>query len=314
MHNLPDYILKFIIQHPLQVQGVLYLISACLVITFIFILIRFRLRHNRTASDNIDKTPESVEISGKINKVKKPGPGLIIPLVSAICLGIAAMVFFLYTGRIGSVRENPRKTGSEYTFGIDVSSWQGRISWDKVVTSHHPIKFVFVRATMGINKKDKQFNHNWRMAKRHGFLRGAYHYYRPDENSVQQFTNFASTVKIEAGDLPPILDIEDLGHSSPKIIREGVLNWLQLAEARYGMKPILYTNRKFYHNHLRGHVSGYPLWIASYSGKHKLFGIDWTFHQFTEHVRVKGISTHVDGNDFHGQYSELLGLCKKTAP
>lgn len=182
------------------------------------------------------------------------------------------------------------------------------------MTSHHPIKFVFVRATMGTRAKDVQFRHNWRMTKSHQLLRGAYHYYRPDENSILQFHNYASSVKIVKGDLPPILDIEALGYSSPNAVREGVLNWLRMAEAEYSMKPFLYTNRTFYHKYLRGHVSGYPLWIASYSGKHKLAGINWTFHQFTSKVREKGVSTLVDGNDFRGTYTELQDKCLKAQP
>lgn len=202
----------------------------------------------------------------------------------------------------------PFQLDSEHVFGIDVSHYQGRIDWDEVRRSHHPIQYVLVRSTMGHDGRDREFRENWKEAKRKGYIRGAYHYYRPHENSQKQFENFISRVSLEDGDLPPILDIEEMSQYGVDNLREGITNWLKLAEAHYGVKPIVYTGRKFYSSHLKGFIDDYPLWIASYSGKHKLRGIDWTFHQFTERVKVKGISGTVDGNDFNGTWEDLQML------
>jgi GH25 family lysozyme M1 (1,4-beta-N-acetylmuramidase) len=158
---------------------------------------------------------------------------------------------------------------------------------------------------MGEDGKDKRYRRNWTKAKEKGYLRGAYHYYRPHENSTLQFNNFAQSVKLEKGDFPPVLDIEIESRHGTENLRRGVLNWLKLAEEKYKVKPILYTGRSFYYSYLKGHVEDYPLWIASYSGKHKLRGINWTMHQFTEEVKVKGIPEMVDGNDFNGTLEEL---------
>jgi lysozyme len=204
----------------------------------------------------------------------------------------------------------PFQLEGDHVFGIDVSHYQGKIQWDEVRTSHHPIQYVFIRSTMGHNGRDKQFKKNWKESKKKGYLRGAYHYYRPHENSEEQFKNFASKVELEDGDLPPILDMEEMSRYGVGNLREGINNWLRLAEDHYGVKPIIYTGRKFYSSHLEGHVDDYPLWIASYSGKHKLKGIDWTFHQFTERVKVKGIKGTVDGNDYNGPIEDLIMLCK----
>ena len=56
---------------------------------------------------------------------------------------------------------------------------------------------------------------------------------------------------------------------------------------------------------LKEHFINYSLWIAAYSGKHRVVGVDWQFHQFTEKVIVKGIKTSVDGNDFIGSLEDL---------
>ena len=195
--------------------------------------------------------------------------------------------------------------GEDYVFGIDVSKYQGEINWSQVGT-HHPIEFVFIRATMGSNGKDAFFKRNWKGAQEEGFIRGAYHYYRPNENSTQQFENYLSTVRFDSGDFVPVLDIEEESDYGRDNLRMGILNWLLLAEEEYGVKPIIYTSLTFYKYVLQGYVDDYPLWIAAYSGKDRLAGIPWTFHQFSDNVRVNGITANrVDGNDFNGSLSEL---------
>ena len=235
-------------------------------------------------------------------------------LIVTVLIVVIALLMFFFLGRA----DTPRKTmerkshrSSSSVFGIDVSHYQGLIKWNHVRNSHHPIKYVFIRATMGVDGKDKQFSHNWRGAKKCNYLRGAYHYYRPTEDGTSQFDNFKRKVKLKPGDLPPVLDIEDLGGLPASHVRKGVLNWLKQAEEHYGVKPIVYTGRTFYQHHLHGYVDDYPLWIASYSGKHMLGGIDWHFHQFTEKVRVTGIQHETDGNDFRGSLDNLSAMCIK---
>ena len=205
--------------------------------------------------------------------------------------------------------ENTAISNTGYTFGIDVSHYQGKINWDKVKTSSHPIEFVFVRATMGKNRKDSKFLENWKNAQKHNYVRGAYHYYRPSENSTKQFNNFKSVVKLETGDFIPILDIEKESIFGRKNLRKGILNWLKLAEEAYGVKPMIYTGLSFYNHVLKGYVDNYPIWIAAYSGKHRVKNTDWTFHQFTEKVIIKGINEYVDGNDFNGTLENLKKMC-----
>lgn len=234
---------------------------------------------------------------------------LIIQFVIIIALVVALSLNY---NSIFPKIENVSISSSEYIFGIDVSHYQGRINWGEMRTSHHPIEYVFIRATMGIDDKDIEFDRNWKNAKDYNYIRGAYHYYRPNENSTKQFENFKSVVKIEDGDFVPILDVEKESKYGRDNLREGVMNWLKLAEKEYGVKPMLYTGFTFYKHVLDGYVDDYPLWIAAYSGKHRLNGVKWRFHQFTENVRVKGVKPTVDGNDFKGDITELRGMLKKS--
>ena len=61
-----------------------------------------------------------------------------------------------------------------------------------------------------ITRKDIRYKENQIGSKKQGFIRGYYHYYDPNENSTKQAHNFIETVKLEVGDLPPILDIDTL--------------------------------------------------------------------------------------------------------
>ena len=47
------------------------------------------------------------------------------------------------------VFEQVLSRNSNYIFGIDVSHYQGRIHWADLQQSIHPIKYIFIRATMG---------------------------------------------------------------------------------------------------------------------------------------------------------------------
>jgi len=204
--------------------------------------------------------------------------------------------------------ESPLRTPNNYIFGLDVSKYQGLIKWDSVKQSHHPIEYIFVRSTMGDDRKDVRFKYNWKEAKRVGFIRGAYHYYDPNENSTKQANNFISSVALEEGDLPPVLDIEANSRYGQKNLITGLKNWLSIIEKHYGVKPIIYSTRGRHTSIVKKHFNEYPRWVASYTSKDKIKNINWAFHQFSDNIRVKGISGPVDGNDYNGSLKTLKTL------
>jgi lysozyme len=201
--------------------------------------------------------------------------------------------------------ENINISSTNYLFGIDISHHNGAINWDEVKKSKHPINYVFIKATEGQKLVDKRFHYNWEKAKENGYLIGAYHFYRPNINSTTQFNHFSSTVKLEKGDLLPVLDIERESSLGKDNLIEGVRNWVNLCEKSYGVKPIIYTGRKFYTKFLKDEFSDCPLWIASYSNDNSISELEWDLHQFTEKVIVKGVPENVDGNNFKGDLFKL---------
>ena len=204
-----------------------------------------------------------------------------------------------------NLEESALADDQTYCFGLDISQYQGEINWDELLLTKHPLRFVVMRATMGSNGLDERYSENWSEAKRVGLKRGAYHFYRPFQNSTEQAQNFIRKVDLEAGDLPPVLDVERTSPFGQDNLREGVRNWLRIVEKHYGLKPIVYTGRYFYEKHLKGSIDAYPLWVASYGEHHKVEHLPWRFYQFSEKMTVHGISRNVDGNFFKGSLTNL---------
>lgn len=193
--------------------------------------------------------------------------------------------------------------------GIDVSQYQSKIDWSRVRTieNTYSIQFALIRATVGKDNQDLQFENNWKGAKENNIIRGAYHYYRPNENSLKQANNFISLVKLRKGDLPPVLDIEQLPRKqSLDSLKVGLRRWLVKIENHYKVKPIIYTGEKYYNDFLKDEFGSYSFWIANYNFFVEDMQDDWLFWQFTEKATVEGIEGNVDVNLYNGT-PKMLG-------
>lgn len=164
------------------------------------------------------------------------------------------------------------------------------------------IDFAYIKATEGGDHLDTQFCNNWTESSKFGLTRGAYHFFRPNTDARAQFDFFASVVELQPGDLPPVIDVEVLDGTSPAVLIEGLRTWVYLAEIAYGVKPVIYTNLKFYYHHLAGHFDDYPLWIARYDDNVPSLSTaaELSFWQYGDRGRVAGIVGPVDLNIFVG--------------
>ena len=196
--------------------------------------------------------------------------------------------------------------------GIDVSEYQDKIDWQQLgFVDKHPINFVFVRATVGDDRVDSKFEKYWTSADKK-FIRGAYHYYRPNENSIDQANLFIKTVKLEKGDFPPVLDIEKLPkNQSIDSLKVGLKRWLDRVEAHYGVKPIIYSGDKYFTNFLESEFSEYVFWIAHYNFFENEINPKWQIWQFTEKAKIVGIRGNVDLNIFNGDINDLKEILVK---
>lgn len=200
------------------------------------------------------------------------------------------------------------------TYGFDISHYQNKedINWDSLSIGNKtiPLEFVVMRATMGNRNADKHFGEFWGLAKKHDLIRGAYHFYRADEDPVIQANNFLENVKLESGDLPPILDIEKIPkRKTNKKLIEDLKVWCKIVEEAYGEKPIIYTYYHYYKDFLKGEFDDYPLWLANYNDVPTPSpDSNWDFWQFTENGIVHGINTKVDLDIYNGSAWSLRRL------
>jgi lysozyme len=200
--------------------------------------------------------------------------------------------------------------------GIDVSKHQHDINWKQVEEMHVKgvrLSFVFIKASEGASRADDSFRRNWKGVEQTHLLRGAYHFFRPVKDPNIQAKLFMSQVKLQKGDLPPVVDVENANRQSTARICHNLQKFLDLLEDKYQVKPIIYSNLSFYSRHLAGKFSRYPVWIAYYL--EDPFELpderNWSFWQYTESGNVNGIRGKVDFNVFHGSLNQLKALCKK---
>ena len=152
-----------------------------------------------------------------------------------ITLFTAIGITFFYTAKKkrNYIRtENTSISKTKHLFGIDISHHNGVIDWNAVSYSKHPIRYVFIKATQGERWIDRRFRHNWQRLSKSGYIKGAYHYYSPDANSTNQFNLYCKTVKLEKGDLLPVLDVEENSKLGRDNLIKGVRNRVNLSEQK----------------------------------------------------------------------------------
>jgi lysozyme len=196
--------------------------------------------------------------------------------------------------------------------GIDVSRYQEMIIWEevkKMKVKNIQLGFSFIKATEGIGSTDPRFNRNWKKAKENEMVRGAYHFFIASKDGKMQAENFISKVKLESGDLPPVLDIEQLNGTSVAELQKEAKKWLEVVENYYKIKPIIYTNVDFYDRNLGSEFDKYPLWAAHYyQADQPRINRSWVFWQHSDEGSVNGISSKVDFDVFNGDSSEFRNL------
>jgi LysM repeat protein len=125
------------------------------------------------------------------------------------------------------------------------------------------------------------------------------------------------------GELPAVLDLEtNDGQAKGKIIPR-VKTWLDLVEAAFGRKPMIYSRANFLQDYFSEAGGGppswakdYPLWLAQYpnvyvEGSQPTLPrgwFQWTFWQYSQTGRVNGINARVDLSVFNGSLDELYRL------
>ncbi|MET0790037.1 MAG: glycoside hydrolase family 25 protein [Polyangiaceae bacterium] len=164
-----------------------------------------------------------------------------------------------------------------FATGIDVSGYQPHINWPSVAAAG--FGFAFIKATESTTLVDHLFADHWAQAKRAGMLRGAYHFFRPQQDAYAQAQHFLSQLG-DRGELPPVLDVEVADGVATEKIVNGVNEWVS-AVRRGTAKPLIYTSPSFW-NTLPGtnRISAKAdLWVAHWGAREPAANgwHNWTF-------------------------------------
>ena len=204
-----------------------------------------------------------------------------------------------------------------YAKGVDVSHWQGPIQWLQVAGASYT--FAFGKATEGKTLVDPTYSINRSGAETVGLRFGAYHFARPGgagdaalvANAIAQADFFIDVAQPQAGELPPVLDLETKGGLATAALQTWTSAWLEHVAARTGVDALVYASPNFWKTALADTTSvadeGNPLWVAHWTTDAAPLvpaanwgGLGWTFWQHTSKASVPGFVHLVDGDRFRG--------------
>jgi lysozyme len=193
--------------------------------------------------------------------------------------------------------------------GVDVSVYQGQVDWTQVRAAG--IAFAFARVSDGTGYPDTEFASNWPAMKAAGVVRGAYQFFRPEEDPTAQANLFASMLTaaggVADGDLPPVLDLEVTDNTPDATIQSRMQTWFSAMQAATGMTPMLYMSPSFA-PHAGTAFAGHPLWIANWGAPCPSVPSPWStwaFWQTSDMGTTPGVPATVDLDEFNGPLSEL---------
>lgn len=180
---------------------------------------------------------------------------------------------------------------------LDVSRHQGDIDFTQVVSP--TVKWLYVKATEGQTYTDPKFLENTRAAQAAGMKVGAYCFFSEKSSAMAQAAHFLEIIQQVDLDLIPVLDVEVRQEYTPGQLCDSMQVFLDCVEDALGCKPMIYASETFYKHFLHDAFgqSGYPLWIAKYSGMPDVKA-DITLWQSSNQGFVNGISTEVDVSVF----------------
>lgn len=189
------------------------------------------------------------------------------------------------------------------TRAIDVSHHNTVHDWTAVKAAGYDA--AFIRASHGATA-DRSFAEHWTAARAAGLIVGAYHYYEPKVDPVEQagaLLDMLAGVDC-VGMLPPTLDVEE---GNPDGIH--LLQWLMLVEQNTGLCPWIYTMPAWW-PHKHEAFARYPLWIAHWgvnAPRVPLPWSDWIVWQ-TGSGQVPGCHGVIDQNEVNFSLETLKWL------
>ncbi|MBR6505689.1 hypothetical protein IKT18_02565 [Candidatus Saccharibacteria bacterium] len=182
---------------------------------------------------------------------------------------------------------------SGQVMGVDVSSYQIDVDFSEL--KKQGIEFAYIKATEGSTHVDSSFKEKWAAAREAGVVAGAYHYFIYGVSGAEQAENFIKTVgELDGERLIPAVDMEltMAEVQNPPAIDEvirGLKAFLAVVEEKYGVKPLIYSQKDYYDKYLAADFASYPRWARNVF--YPVFidiGNEWTVWQYNDKGELSG--------------------------
>ncbi|QGN32090.1 GH25 family lysozyme [Microlunatus sp. Gsoil 973] len=188
----------------------------------------------------------------------------------------------------------PMATGSTVP-GIDVSSYNAPVNWGKWWNKGK--RFVYIKATEGTSYRNPSFGKQYTYSYRTGFIRGSYHFGRPDSASgaaqARYFVKHGGGWSADGKTLPGALDLEQnyTNGKHPCWYNSDAENiaWAKSFVKEYkrltSRDAVIYTNMSFW-KRCMGNTTAFretnPLWFAYYGTPTSVPG-GWPYYTFLQY-------------------------------
>ena len=200
--------------------------------------------------------------------------------------------------------------------GIDVSTYQGQIEWDKVAASG--VKFVFIRLgyrgyESGRMVVDDRFEENIKGALNNGIAVGVYFVTQAIsvEEAVEEARFVMENIRPYNVTWPVVLDIEDAASTTARTAdltqQQRTDHAIAFCETikEGGYTPMLYCNIRWFIEKLDiSRITEYDKWFAQYFRK-PFFPYAFQVWQYSSTGAIDGIKGNVDYNISFVDYGNL---------
>ncbi len=194
------------------------------------------------------------------------------------------------------------------TLGVDVSSYQEKVDFEEL--KKQDVEFAYIKATEGSSHVDSSFADKWTAADRAGVIAGAYHYFSYGSSGTTQAESFIATVGELDGRLIPAVDMEltteEVKNPPAKddVVR-GLKAFMAVMEEKYGVKPLIYSQKDYWDKYLAEDFADYPRWARNVFYPVWIdVGENWLVWQYNDRGTLNGYSgeKYIDLNIINSKY------------
>ncbi len=241
------------------------------------------------------------------------------------CLGLEQLEHRLLFSKV---------TASGRPLGVDVSHFQGTITWSTLAAQKD---FAIIKGTGSDDGDylDSKFTTYANGARAAGVIFGTYHFADPGSTTTDavaqaDYMIAHSGIGMENGNLPPMLDLESGYNNDPTAISNWANAFCYRIYARLGVKPVIYASSGTYASYVNSSVyNTWKLVDANYGSTNGVYTdssatVDtgnppstghwstWTMWQYNSVNHVPGIgdgtTTNVDSDVFKGTLAQLQAM------